>query len=188
MNRRELLAIFAMLEANYEPQFAKRSDLNKQAMVNLWAEHFADKDYSIVKAAVDAYIATDTTGFVPNVGQINEQIRNLTEKDIMTEQEAVGLIIKACGNSIYNAQEEFDKLPPILQRLAVSPTQLREWATMDSDVLHSVVASNLMRSYKAISQKEEMRQSLPSGVKALLEQASEKMSVKNLLGEGSKEQ
>ena len=188
MNRKELLGIFAILEANYEPQFAKRSNLNKQAMVNLWAEHFADKDYSIVKAAVDAYIATDTTGFVPNVGQINEQIRNLTEKDGMTEQEAVGLIIKACGNSIYNSQEEFDKLPPILQRLAVSPAQLREWAMMDSDVLHSVVASNLMRSYKAISEKERQRHALPSSVKALLEQASEKMSVKNLLGEGSKEQ
>ena len=78
MNRKELLGIFAILEANYEPQFAKRTDLNKDAMVNLWAEHFGDKDFGIVKAAVNAYISKDTTGFVPNVGQINEQIRALT--------------------------------------------------------------------------------------------------------------
>ena len=80
MNRKELLGIFALLEANYEPQFAKRSDLNKRAMVNLWEQHFGDKDYNIVMAAVNAYIATDITGYIPNVGQINEQIRKLTQQ------------------------------------------------------------------------------------------------------------
>lgn len=182
MNRKELLGIFAILEANYEPQFAKRSNLNKQAMVNLWEEHFRDKDYELVKAAVNAYISTDTTGFVPNVGQINEHIRNLTQQDRMTEQEAVALIMKAARNGVYGAEEEFKKLPPILQRLAGSPEQIRVWARMEEDEINTVVASNLMRSYRAISQKEEMRQTLPSDVKALLEQATEKMSV-NLLTE-----
>ena len=177
MNRQELLGIFAILEANYEPQFAKRTALNKKAMVNLWEEHFMDKDYNLVKAAVNAYISTDTTGFVPNVGQINEQIRKLTSKEEMTEQEAVALIIKATRNGYYGAETEYAKLPPVLQRLVGHPSQLRIWAAMDESEMQTVVASNLMRSYRAIAQKEELQQTLPSNIKAMLEQASERMMI-----------
>ena len=168
MDRKELLGIFALLEANYEPQFAKKTDLNKKAMVNLWAEHFEDKDYNLVRAAVNSYIATDTTGFVPSVGQINEQIKLLTRKDAMTEQEAFERIYKAVCNSGYHAKEEFDKLPPVLQRLAGSPNQLKEWSQMDADVFNSVIASNLMRSYKVVVKDEEYKQALPESVKTLL--------------------
>ena len=177
MSRQELLQIFALLEANYEPQFAKKTDLNKRAMVNLWEEHFIDKDYNLVKAAVNAYISTDTTGFVPNVGQINEQIRKLTNPDQMTEQEAVALIIKAARNGTYGAEEEFEKLPPVLKRLAGSPEQIRLWARMDEDELNTVVASNLMRSYKVLAKNEEAQQTLPSSVRAMLEQASERLMI-----------
>lgn len=177
MDRKELLGIFAMLEANYEPQFAKRSVVNKQAMVKLWEDQFLDKDFGLVKAAVDAYIAADTTGFVPNVGQINEQIRVLTTGGRMTEQEAVTILMKAIRNGLYGAEDEFKKLPPILQRLAGSPEQIRAWARMDEDEINTVVASNLMRSYRAISQKEELYQMLPSGVKVLVEQISKRMMI-----------
>ena len=169
MNRQELLGIFALLEANYEPQFAKKTDLNKKAMVNLWAEHFLDKEYNLVKAAVNSYIATDVSGYLPNVGQINEHIRKLTQQGDMTEQEAVNLIMKACANSGYNSKEEFDKLPPILQRLVGSPNQLKEWAMMDKKVVNSVVASNLMRSYKAVAERERQHQALPSSVRNMIE-------------------
>ena len=177
MNRKELLGIFAILEANYEPQFAKRTDLNKAAMVNLWAEHFLDKDYNLVKAAVNSYISTDTTGFVPNVGQINEHIRNLTQREQMTEQEAVSLIMKATRNGLYGAKEEYDKFPPVLKRLVGSPEQLRVWARMTEDELNTVVASNLMRSYRAIAKKEEVQQTLPSSIKAMLEQVGKQMRI-----------
>ena len=179
MTRKELLGIFAILEANYEPQFAKRTDLNKKAMVNLWEEHFSNKDYNLVKAAVNAYISTDTTGYVPNVGQINEQIRMLTAKEEMTEQEAISLIIKATQNGYYGSENEFNKLPPILQRLVGHPSQLRAWSQMDEREVQTVVASNLMRSYRAIAQKEELQQTLPSSVKAMLEQASKRMMIED---------
>lgn len=179
LNRKELLGIFALLEANYEPQFAKKTDLNKKAMVNLWEEHFIDKDYNIVKAAVNAYIATDTSGYLPNVGQINEHIRKLTQQDEMTEQEAVSLIMKATRNGLYGAKEEFEKLPPVLKRLAGSPEQIKVWAMMDEDEMQTVVASNLMRSYKAIAEKERQRQVLPSNIKAMLEQVKEQLKIES---------
>jgi hypothetical protein len=179
MNITETLKIFSVLKANYHNFFKNITKIDAEAQVSLWAEMFEDTPYEVVGMAVKSYIATNIEPYPPSVGQIKEQIRQLTQQQEMTEQEAVSLILKACSNSIYNSQEEFDKLPPTLQRLAVSPTQLREWATMDSDVLHSVVASNLMRSYKAIAEKERQHQALPSNLQNLIAEATQKMSLEN---------
>lgn len=177
----ETLKVFAVLKANYNNFFKSMSRLDAQAMVNLWAEMFENVSYSLVGAAVKAYIASDTTGYPPNVGQINEQIRRLTQREQMTEQEAVALIMKATRNGIYNAQEEYDKLPPILQRLAGSPDQIRAWAVMDADELQTVVSSNLMRSYRVIAKKEEERQTLPASVAQLLETAADKLRLEGAI-------
>jgi hypothetical protein len=88
-------------------------------------------------------------------------------------------MMKAIRNGLYGAKEEFEKLPPILKRLAGSPEQLRVWASMGEDEVQTVVASNLMRSYRAIAKKQEVQQTLPSSIKALLEQASDKFRIES---------
>lgn len=177
MDRIETLKIFSVIKANYSNFFKTMSKVDAEAMVALWAEMFADVDYMIVGAAVKSYIATDTTGFPPNVGQINEQIRKLTQKEQMTEQEAISLIMKATRNGIYGAEQEFEKLPPVLQRLAGSPEQIKAWAMMDIDELQTVVSSNLMRSYRVIAKNEEVRQSLPTNIQNMLESAANTLRI-----------
>ena len=49
---------------------------------------------------------------------------------------------------------------------------------MDEDELNTVVASNLMRSYRAIAKKEELQQTLPSSIKTMLDGVSERMQLK----------
>lgn len=171
----ETLKVFAVLKANYTNFYKSMSRTDATAVVNLWAEMFADVDYSLIGAAVKAYIATDTKGFPPNVGQINEQIRKLTSKEQMTEQEAVSLILKATRNGLYGAKEEFDKLPPILQRLVGSPEQIRSWSLMSEDDIQTVVASNLMRSYRVVAKQEEYREALPMSLKAMIETTADKL-------------
>jgi len=175
----ETLKIFAVLKANYSNFFKNMSRIDAEAMVNLWCEMFSDVAYEIVGTAVKTYIASDITGYPPNVGQINAHIRTLTQKEQMSEQEATLLLMKAIRNGLYGAKEEFEKLPPILKRLAGSPEQLRVWASMGEDEVQTVVASNLMRSYRAIAKKEEVQQTLPSSIKALLEQASDKFRIES---------
>lgn len=175
MNKEETLKIFAVMKANYANFYKGMSRIDAEAQVNLWCEMFADTPYEVVGAAVKAYIATDTTGYPANVGKIKEIIRKLTQTEEMSEQEAVRLIMRACSNSTYNSKEEFDKLPPTLQRLVGSPSQLREWAMMDSEILNSVVSSNLMRSYKVIAERERQHQALPSSVRNLIAGVSERM-------------
>lgn len=173
----ETLKIFAVLKANYANFFKNMSRVDAEAQVSLWAEMFADTPYEMVGMAVKTYIATDVDGYPPNVGRIKKELMRLTEKEQMTEQEAVSLIMKATRNGLYGAKEEFEKLPPVLQRLAGSPEQIRVWARMPVDELQTVVASNLMRSYRAIAKKEEEYQALPSSIKSLLSQAGEQMKL-----------
>jgi hypothetical protein len=182
LNIEETGKILAVIKKEYPHEFKDFSVQDKRAKVAFWQDMFADDDYGVVGAAVKSYIATDTTGYAPKVGQLKALIRKLTQPDEMSEQEAVNLILKAASRSNYGAKEEFEKLPPICQRLAGSPARLREWASMDRATVNSVVASNLMRSYKAIAEKEREYQALPSNVKAVLEGIKNNMRL-----EGGKE-
>lgn len=177
MTKEETVKILAVIKAEYGLHFKNMSAIDANAKVNLWAELFEDKEYKLVSAAVMAYIANDTTGHPPKPGQINELIRKLTQSEQMTEQEALNLILKAASNSNYNAQAEFDKLPPVLQRLCGSPSQLRAWGMMNTDELQTVVTSNLMRSYRAIAKNEETRQNLPSSIQNLIGNLAEQLKL-----------
>lgn len=169
MDRGETLKIFSVIKANYGNFFKNMPKADAEAMVNLWTDMFSDKPYHLVGQALKAYIASDISGYPPNVGQINEQIKNLIQQNGMTEYDAITTIRKAMSNSIYNSQQEFDKLPKIIQRLVGSPNQLKEWATMDMNEFETVVASNLMRSYKVIKKEETEKAMLPKEIKKLID-------------------
>ena len=89
----------------------------------------------------------------------------------MTEQEAWSKIYKAIVNAGYDPKAEFDKLPKRLQRLVGSPQQLFEWSMMDVTTVQSVVASNVMRSFRAIQAQEQEQAKLPQSVKRFLQDA-----------------
>ena len=180
MNREETLAIMSVLKAAY-PNFYK--DMNRkeaESIVNLWMEMFRDDPPAVVAMAVKAHIASDVKGFPPHIGAIKDAIVKLHTQNEMTELEAWELVRKASSNANYNAREEFDKLPPVVQRLVGSPNQLREWAMMDSEVLGSVVASNFQRSYKARAASEREYMALPSDVRNAMEQLSAGMRMPQL--------
>lgn len=174
MNYEETGKILAVIKKNYPHAYKDFTTEEKADLITLWQEMFAEDDYGVVGAAVKSYIATDTKGFAPIIGQIKELIRKLTEPNEMTEQEAWGYVAKALRNSGYHSAEEFEKLPEQIQRVVGSPAQLREWAMMDSDTVQSVVASNFQRSYRARAKSDKEYQALPSNVKAMLEGVSNK--------------
>ena len=178
----ETLKIFAVLKAEYGEAFKNMSRIDAEAKVALWAEAFADTPYEVVGMAVKSYICTSTEPYLPKIGRIKQEISKLTHKEQMTEQEAVSLILKATKNGLYGAQEEYDKLPAVLKRLVGSPEQIRAWSRMPVDELQTVVASNLMRSYKVIAKREEEYQALPSSIKKLLGQASENLKIERMMG------
>lgn len=177
MTRQETLGIMATLSAAYPSFYRKSTPEDTAAAVALWAEMFKDEEYSIVKAAVLALIKTRTEGWPPNVGEVTAKIAELTQPKEFAEAEAWALVEKAARNGIYGYREEFEKLPPVVQKAVGSANQLREWAMMDSGELKTVVASNFMRSFKVIQKREREAAMLPADVRTMLQAATERLAL-----------
>ena len=175
MTLEEAAKIVGILEFNYPDTRRHQSDEAYITYIRNWHSFFEHDSFELVEAAVRAYIATSTERFMPNVGQIKEQIRKLTAPEQMSEAEAWTRIKKALSNGLYGAEEEYAKLPPVLQRLVGSPNRLREWAQMDADTVEAVIGSNIQRSYRAISAQEAEWAKLPPGYREHMRQLSGQM-------------
>lgn len=180
MTREETLAIMGVLKAAYPNYYRDMKRSDAEGVVELWHTMFAEEPAGLVGAAVKAHIATDVKGFPPHIGAIKEAIVKLRRGEEMTEQEAWELVRKATRNGTWGAKEEFEKLPPVIQRLVGSPNQLREWAQMDADVVQSVVASNFQRSYKVRAASEREMLALPTDVRQTMELLSAGMKMPEL--------
>lgn len=184
----ETAELMAVLETAYPMFYAKKSQDERENAIRLWAEMFADEPGEVVAIAVKALIKSRVSTFPPGIGEITEMIQQITQPDQMTEMEAWGLVLKAISNSNYNSAEEFQKLPQVLQRLVGAPSQLREWAAMDSETLNSVVASNFQRSYKVRAKNEREFLALPASVKTFMASIADGMRMPELPGGGITEQ
>lgn len=167
MTRDETIKILMVIQAaypNYKPP-------DKTVAVNVWAEMMSDIPYEQVSAAVKAYIQTDKNGFAPGIGDIREKAQMLFGEDAeINETEAWSLVLKAIRRSTYYSDEEFAKLPPVIQRSVSSPRQLREWATLedvDGKTL-TVIQSNFQRTFRTEQQKERERNKLSQDVLKLM--------------------
>ena len=168
MTREETIKILAVLRGAY-PAFYR--DITKQeadSTIALWMSMFDEEPYELVGAAVKAFIAGDSKGFPPAIGQIKERIRQITQPEEMTEQEAWALVSKALRNSTYGSEEEFAKLPPEVQAVVHDPGQLRQWAMSPADEVETVIASNFMRSFRVKQKVNKEYMALPTEVKRLM--------------------
>lgn len=182
MTREETLAVMGVLKAAYPSYYRGMTKADAESVVGLWSAMFADDDPALVAAAVKALIVASDREFPPLIGTVKEKMRQLTAKDEMTDAEAWALVAKAVKNGIWGAEDEFHKLPPDVRRIVGTPSQLRDWARMDSSALHSVVASNFQRAYRVRTEKNREVAKLPSDVKKAISAMSERMA----LGDGAK--
>lgn len=177
MTRQETGIIMDILATAYPRFYAGPDAPDPEKAVALWAEMFAEDDVAVVAAAVKALIATDDKGFPPHIGAVKAKVRQITQPAGMTPQEAWNLVAKAIRNSAYESREEYDKLPPDLQRLVGSPNQLRDWALMDSDTVHSVISSNFQRSFSIRKKADDDFKALPVDVQTLVGSVAERMEL-----------
>lgn len=167
MTRDETIKILMVIQAaypNYKPQ-------DKTVAANVWSEMLADIPYEQVSMAVKAYIQSDNNGFAPSIGEVREKVKNIfAEEDELNETAAWSLVLKAIRRSTYYSDEEFAKLPPVVQRAVASPRQLREWATLE-DVdgkTITVIQSNFQRTFRAEQKREREQNKLSPDVLKLM--------------------
>lgn len=183
MNRKEVTQTLSVLKAAYPHSFRDMTKLDGEALVNLWTRQFADEEAGAVRAAVENLISSRTTVFSPTVGEIKDQIHRIRTVDGINDAQAWTLVEKACRRGLYNAREEFDKLPPDIQAAVGGPEQLKAWAAMDAETVNSVVASNFRKTYRTVQAREKEKALMPPEVKAFLAGVAENLK----LGDGSED-
>ena len=168
MTRDETIKILMVIQAaypNYKPQ-------DKTIAVNVWSEMLVDIPYEKVSMAVKAYIQSDKSGFAPSIGDIREKVQDIfAEENDLNETTAWSMAWKAICNSGYHAEEEFAKLPPVVQRAVHSPAQLREWALLENidGKTITVLQSDFQRVFRMEQQKEKERRKLSPDVLRLMQ-------------------
>lgn len=124
--------------------------------MNVWYAMMGDMDYMTASKALQAHV--NTSPYPPKVVDFRRYESAHRE---MNEQEAWALVTKAIRNSNYYAEEEYGKLPPLVQKAVGSPTNLASWAQLPSDEVHTVISSNFARAYRAEVEREKAEAMLP---------------------------
>lgn len=167
--RNEVIKILTIIEVAYPAMFQNMAENKLKAMVSLWTEMFQDTDPDELSYAVKSYIANNTSGFPPSIGQINNAIKSIHD-DGITEIEAWSMVKTAMQrvSDIESAQRQWEQLPESV-RAPIKPKDLLEWGFQESDTVNMVISSAYRKSYNAKREKAQSTLALPQSVKKLIE-------------------
>lgn len=138
---------------------------NKQA-IEMWFDMLKDLDYQSASYGLKKYVSLNK--FPPAISDIRECAASIREPEELNEMEAWALVRNAISNGIYHSVEEFEKLPPLVQKAVGLPDQLRIWA-MDEDYSEAVTSSNFIKTYRVICDRQEENKKIPANVRKLIE-------------------
>lgn len=170
MTRDEVIRIQMVIQAaypNYNPP-------DKTITADTWLVLLNDFTYEQVLAAVHAFIRTDKKGFAPSIGEVIDKLQLLFGEKEVNAVAAWTMVLKAIKNSTYHADEEYEKLPRIIQRVIGGPQRLTELATMEN-LNTSVESSNFMRDYRAALETDREIRKLPPELKMLTNKVCDKL-------------
>lgn len=175
MTREETVKIIRIMVDSY-PNYKPN---NISETVDVWCMMLDEYTYEQVAMGLKSYILSDKSGFAPAIGQIVDKIKTVSEPEQLSELEAWGLVDKAIRNSGYHAEEEFAKLPPIVQKAVGSPNQLRNWGMTDIDSIETVAQSNFMRTYRAVAKREDEISRMPLQIRQMIQDNKPKKIIEN---------
>ena len=165
MTREETVKIIRIIcdcYPNYKP-----NDLSET--VNAWQMMLDEYSYNQVSMALKVYITSDSSGFAPNIGQLVAKIQTISQPQELDGLTAWGLVSKALRNGTYGAVEEFNKLPPLVQKAVGLPDNLKNWATSDYKAIETVIQSNFLKTYENVVKRETEINRMPNNIKSLIE-------------------
>lgn len=181
MTKDETGKIIFVIRANYPEAYARLTDKDLDLLLLSWSALLADYTYEDVSMAVQSYLVNDTYGRAPKIGQIIDSLQKVTKKGALNANEAWALVYKAICNSSYNAESEFNKLPPIVQKAIGHYHNLQDYAAMDiKDVqvtikahFKSIYEVELKRAEEVAKMPEILRNRIAQGQSLMIEGGTE---------------
>lgn len=147
---------------NYKPD-------NLSETIDVWQEMLKDYNYELVAIALRAFVYSNASGFAPSIGQLIDKLKTISQPQGLDGMTAWGLVRKALNNGTYGAVEEFNKLPPLVQKAVGIPDNLRNWATTDYQTIETVIQSNFLRTYETLVKRADEINRMPDNIKSLIE-------------------
>lgn len=169
---KKIIGTMILAYPNYKPD-------NMSMLIELWKEMLSEYTYQQVAMALKAYIASDTSGFAPSIGQLVGKIQMINQPEELNEMEAWNLVSKAIRNGYYGAEEEFSKLPPLVQKAVGSHEQLRQWAQTEIDSVENVIQSNFMRTYRTVVERSLNVSRMPVETRKRIEAINYRPTIEN---------
>ena len=166
MTREETASMLTILKTAYPSFYSKMKPRDGELTLELWSEMFRDDPVEIVKFALYKLIEGHN-GFPPDIADVKSKMREIisASTDDPTDEELWLILKKAIEKGIYDAREEFEKLPPVLQRYCGSPETIRELAAGDTDILNTVTHGQFMKQIGTMRERQKFEDELPEAVR-----------------------
>lgn len=164
MTRDETKMILMRIQTTY-PNWKPQGDLS--LTIDIWHEYLSEYPYQEILGAVKAFVLSDTSGFAPTVGQVVGKLHGMMKsiEPDLNGMEAWAMVSKAIRNGYYGAEEEFAKLPPMVQKAVGSPQNIRNWSQTELKSIDTVVMSQFLSTYKAECIRESEMSRIPSDMR-----------------------
>jgi len=150
MSKKEISKIILILKTAYPYAFKDMGESEIESMVNLYQELFKNNTYQEVSKAIVNII--NTSEYMPTIATIKSKIYEIKNPRQESDTELWEKLLSAIRNSSYHSEEEFEKLPPVIQEYIRSPRQLQELAIMDSEKIHTIVKGQFLKQIEVIKQ------------------------------------
>lgn len=166
MTRNEAVDAIRYMKAKFPSWNPTKDDISD--MATSWAADFINYPKEVIEVAIDCYVRTSNSAFIPSTSELFGILHSLSKPRQLSENEAWALVSKALRNGYYGAEEEFSKLPKLVQDAVGHPSNLRDWSQQDESAL-SVIQSNFQRVYRTVAQRETDISKMPTEVRALID-------------------
>ena len=163
MERDDVIRVLSVLKVAYPSFYKEMTKKEAEETISLYMDMFSTDDSQVVLYAVKELV--NTLKFPPTIADIKEKMLELTRvKEDLTE--AWEKVQRAISCGIYKSEEGFGSLSPIGKKFIKTPSQLREIAMMDSDIVHSVVKGQFFKQAEILQKRDdEEKQMLPESKK-----------------------
>lgn len=170
MNLSDTAKILYVMKATYPRYYSSLSPTETAQMAEAWHMMLSEYDYNAVAASLKAYALGDSSGFPPTPGQLVENIAKVRAEhdDAIAAWQKVR---KALRNGNYGAEEEYAKLPPMIQKALGGAATIRAWSNVPSETLESVQMSQFIKAYNSVITREDQDSKIPDAVKIAMKES-----------------
>ena len=164
MEKPEFLILVKTMKAVYPAMFSEKET------IDIWYALLKDLDYQDAAAGLGKHLSTSP--YPPTVADI----RNNTVPDVeMNGEQAWALVFRAIERASYYSEEEFAKLPELVQKAVGNPANLRELALMPTDTVNSVEKSHFLRTYEVERKRQKELAAMPKEIRERLQSVAMQM-------------